>query len=522
MIKLADLNPPLGYPGGICYVVSRIVETLHNPRLQRQLTDEVEHGHDLEGEEAKVYRPMVDKGPGGPINQILFSSHAQYRMDLRSVTVPEVRLALRNFLKHLYDLKSRQDPEFNHLSRSLMQQSVVEWKDPKTQLFISFKLSDDKQVKIITTFWKGEPDPIPSQCKIGGYHNDDLSGFRTFVRDSKPQSDPTYPEQALPSPPNTRSKPVGPTTFNVPSDHTRYRSTPKSRPHPDPKPGVPWLTRQTVQAAVDGEPYPNPKQKAQRGVARNYYKRYYRRYRSKIKNRMKKWYRREHNTYRYKQDQERRRKRPKRFERRPYGGVRRPKDRSKEWRQEKKAQTFLYDKQEHTIDYDRANRLQIPEKHDQSDTGPDYQVTDNPGSAKVIPYNRDFVNNTDRFLAKHAMTIGAFLRQTPSKVKAGAKAIAVSLAKETANTWFFNVKDYCVVVKSKTDEFTNQTDLLVRCSCPYWIYMGPEYHAKTKGYLYGKVKGMGTKPDVRDPEGKNLLCKHIYAALQYMKRNIGY
>jgi hypothetical protein len=56
-------------------------------------------------------------------------------------------------------------------------------------------------------------------------------------------------------------------------------------------------------------------------------------------------------------------------------------------------------------------------------------------------------------------------------------------------------------------------DLRVSCSCPFWVYYGSEYHAKELGYLDGRLRGTGAPPDIRDPTGKNLLCKHAYAVI---------
>jgi predicted nucleic acid-binding Zn ribbon protein len=60
-------------------------------------------------------------------------------------------------------------------------------------------------------------------------------------------------------------------------------------------------------------------------------------------------------------------------------------------------------------------------------------------------------------------------------------------------------------------------DLVVSCSCPAWQWLGPEYHAKGKGYLERGPVGTASTPDIRDPERKNLVCKHVAAALAVAK-----
>lgn len=54
----------------------------------------------------------------------------------------------------------------------------------------------------------------------------------------------------------------------------------------------------------------------------------------------------------------------------------------------------------------------------------------------------------------------------------------------------------------------------VSCSCPFWRYSGPEYHGKDRGYLLGDPRGEATEPTEMDPEMNNLVCKHVYRALQ--------
>lgn len=65
--------------------------------------------------------------------------------------------------------------------------------------------------------------------------------------------------------------------------------------------------------------------------------------------------------------------------------------------------------------------------------------------------------------------------------------------------------------KNKNMKSLEKADLYLSCSCPFWIYYGPEYHARRGGYLEGKPKGTATPPRIRDPKGTNLVCKHVYA-----------
>lgn len=76
----------------------------------------------------------------------------------------------------------------------------------------------------------------------------------------------------------------------------------------------------------------------------------------------------------------------------------------------------------------------------------------------------------------------------------------------------FQVGDYEVIVQASGNK--KKPDLRISCSCNYWKYQGPEYHAVQNDYLYGKTRGTADKPTKKDPEGKHKVCKHAYAVLR--------
>lgn len=61
-----------------------------------------------------------------------------------------------------------------------------------------------------------------------------------------------------------------------------------------------------------------------------------------------------------------------------------------------------------------------------------------------------------------------------------------------------------------------QLNFKAKCGCPAWVYWGSEYHAVGRDFLYDRKRGPATPPRVRDPLGKNLVCKHVYLALNEM------
>jgi hypothetical protein len=93
------------------------------------------------------------------------------------------------------------------------------------------------------------------------------------------------------------------------------------------------------------------------------------------------------------------------------------------------------------------------------------------------------------------------------------------------NRYIFEVKshDGSHAVTVKIDAKRNikdieKADVQVACSCNFWIFYGPEYHAKRHGYLDGSTKGTATPPRIRDPRGTNMVCKHVFAVFQIVKK----
>lgn len=187
--KRADLNPPLGYPGGPCQVLERIRDDVPNTNLQDALVDTVEDGVDLSNSDAsKVYSVLLEQGvAGSAIQKIHFSGHAQYRMDLRGVTIPEVRASLKNFLKAWHREKSMQSALAKQWEMMMAYNEGIRWVDPKMGLSTVFDLRGGAAY-IITAFWtkySKTPSVDESSCKY-----DDLlpaeRAFRTAILKSGP------------------------------------------------------------------------------------------------------------------------------------------------------------------------------------------------------------------------------------------------------------------------------------------------------------------------------------------------
>ena len=81
------------------------------------------------------------------------------------------------------------------------------------------------------------------------------------------------------------------------------------------------------------------------------------------------------------------------------------------------------------------------------------------------------------------------------------------LTRSSDSVSVYAVSDYTVRVQETGG------DLRLSCTCDFWKYQGPEYHAVQGDYLLGEPQGSATEPIVRDPQGRNRLCKHVVAVL---------
>ena len=158
----SDLIPPLGFPGGPCYVVQRIMEEVHNPKLRDDLVADVEHGLKIDNQEAgQIYHLDAEAGVGA-FKKMLLVPHTQYRMDQRGITVTEIRMALASFQKARNDERSRHSYMAKKWEYDMMRGEPINWTDPKVKLTVVFLAGRD-MVRVITCYWEGESDPKPTQ-----------------------------------------------------------------------------------------------------------------------------------------------------------------------------------------------------------------------------------------------------------------------------------------------------------------------------------------------------------------------
>lgn len=148
------------------------------------------------------------------------------------------------------------------------------------------------------------------------------------------------------------------------------------------------------------------------------------------------------------------------------------------------------------------------------------QVSNNtgPGSRVTPPtHTTDFVNNTDRGFRFATRLMDLENRLSPAIIEK-AKGYQPRLVSITPDLQVFRVGNHEVRVALPRGAEIMEVDLKLSCGCPFWQYQGPEHWAQEEGYLYGPLRGTGTPPDIRDPQHRHAICKHVYAVLQSLRK----
>jgi hypothetical protein len=364
-VRRADLSPPLGVNGGPCKVVERICPRVDDLATRNKLIELVEHNVELtNAQSAIIYDPEKERGVP-PFDPFVLSSHAQYKMDLRSIPVPAVKDSVRKFRQWFYDPRNVRNLE--EINRDPAQRKVFDEKDRKTV----FGLKTDP-IAVVTTF-PPTPDPkAPAsgcpKCVTAGYRApvEELSGYHTYTDEKSdkgidaPRGDTTnHPPGESPKSDRDRARPESTDTkdnlerhtpanpvYNTPGPsepgqkiHVRTPGTPgEEYGHPYKDNVYPRRTEASDVEAGGLYPSYSERQHDQKGRAKLYYERYYRTHRGKIRSRAKRDYLHKKNNQQFKLEKKRRNSQQYgwRFNRLPAGGYRTNADRSREYRERKK------------------------------------------------------------------------------------------------------------------------------------------------------------------------------------------
>jgi hypothetical protein len=166
-----DLSPPLGYPGGPCHVVRRIQQSSLSTKEKDRLAQEVEDGEDLPNvDAAKVYPVEVEKllaNTAFGLKELVVTAHVGYRMDLRGITIPQIRVVIQTFAQEWSKLKSQKHPIAQRWEEAMAHGEPIEYHEKKQNIFAVFTVAG-KSVKLITAYYKGEKEEEAPEggCKL--------------------------------------------------------------------------------------------------------------------------------------------------------------------------------------------------------------------------------------------------------------------------------------------------------------------------------------------------------------------
>lgn len=149
----ADLSPPLGKPGGPCQVVRRIENRVPNPAVKEDLIDDVERGTSLNNPDASKVYSLETEALGGLFRRMILTAHAQYRMDLRGMTVALLQRSLTDLATMVQANSS--------VMRQVFGGREYVWNDPKRGITVVLEAQGRDAVKVITVYPTGQPDPKP-------------------------------------------------------------------------------------------------------------------------------------------------------------------------------------------------------------------------------------------------------------------------------------------------------------------------------------------------------------------------
>lgn len=369
--RRADLYPPLGTKGGPCKVVDRILSNVQSARDQEALIQDVERNRDLTNAQAAIiYRnPDVERG-APPFSPLRITSHAQYRMDLRGITVAEVQKSMLRFR----DVAARARAEGNTRWMDQFRRNP-RFDDPVGHISLVIAPQGDS-LNVVSVYpypYTPNPTAVPDGCsggRVAEYRApvEELSGYRTYPSETSTKGiyrslgdTVEHPPGESPKGDRSRARPQSTDTrenleqhtpgnwaFNAPGPSSKedgQKVPVRTVGQPGEEYGHPFknnITPRRTEANAEFPPY-SDRQKDQEGEAKNYAKKYYLSHRGKIRQRAKKDYLHKKNSPKFKREKKHRNseKFGWRFHRLPAGGYHSNADRARDNREKKAMETLI-------------------------------------------------------------------------------------------------------------------------------------------------------------------------------------
>jgi hypothetical protein len=192
-------STPIGLPGGPCHILRNIEETPGlNPRLKAELIEDVEKGRDLDNNEANaLYETQIIPLPGiESFKEVKLTAHALYRMDLRGVTISELKMAFEEVDKWFNRLRKIEPSKMKPLDREALlglgKGEPLKFETKKIGLTVVFALDmRNRVVNLVSTWWTGIPNPpkpVEGECDIIPFLDSRTRFERPAILGSRPKA----------------------------------------------------------------------------------------------------------------------------------------------------------------------------------------------------------------------------------------------------------------------------------------------------------------------------------------------
>jgi len=206
----------------------------------------VEMGKPIPNDQAsKIYDVEVEEGPSKLIQKIRLTSHSQYRMDLRGISVEDLKKYMVAFNKAFFDGKSTQSIDYRIWSEAMAWGEAIKWTAKKmSDLTVVFQVKEGV-ASVVTAYFKVDDRPravseescgFPSAGRVAELKMGPEPGVQTFVTDKSQDNLPTYidreQEVNLPLPgsatPGGAGRDIPLFTMNVPDGSWNISDRPRT------------------------------------------------------------------------------------------------------------------------------------------------------------------------------------------------------------------------------------------------------------------------------------------------------
>lgn len=169
----------------------------------------------------------------------------------------------------------------------------------------------------------------------------------------------------------------------------------------------------------------------------------------------------------------------------------------------------------HHQEYDYDQNIQVPTDTTFMEDVDITQYWDYPYRTKETPVRHSSIIIRPVVITRLAIQPEKVIPHTPKKIKKNARFCNVALVSydKKNRVYTFSV-DAGNGPKTVQASLSDKDHVALSCNCPFWRYNGPEFNAKTNGFMLGQPFGTAAPPDIRDPQRQYWLCKHAYAVLK--------